>query len=143
MTTIFRDFEFDAAHRLLKHEGSCSNIHGHRYKIRVKVGGEQDEMGRVIDFGKLKSVVGMWIDQFWDHGLIVQSDDSDLLEFLAERSLKYYIMPNAPTAENMAKHFFDKIRESLKKHDVELLSVTVWETPSCSAVYAPRAARNT
>lgn len=138
MTTITRTFEFDTAHRLAKHEGECSNIHGHRYKMAVEVGAEKmDEMGRIIDFSKLKAIVSLWIDQFWDHSLIVQSDDSTLLEFLAEQELKYYIMPNAPTAENMAKHFFDKINESLKKAKVTLLSITIWETPTCSATYRP------
>ncbi|PIE51725.1 6-carboxytetrahydropterin synthase QueD [Candidatus Fermentibacteria bacterium] len=56
---IYRDFTFDAAHRLdrLPAEHKCSSMHGHTYKVRVYVEGTvKPETGWVMDYGELKRV---------------------------------------------------------------------------------------
>lgn len=55
---VVKDFTFAAAHRLPLHEGLCSNIHGHTYKLRVGISGMVDgKTGMVVDFTALKEVV--------------------------------------------------------------------------------------
>ena len=57
-TTLFKDFQFEAAH-LLPHvpEGhKCGRLHGHSFMIRIEVTGEVDaHSGWVMDFAELKA----------------------------------------------------------------------------------------
>jgi 6-pyruvoyltetrahydropterin/6-carboxytetrahydropterin synthase len=51
---VIRRIEIDAGHRLLKHEGKCRNLHGHRYVFEVEAQSKQlDSVGRGIDFSIL------------------------------------------------------------------------------------------
>jgi 6-pyruvoyltetrahydropterin/6-carboxytetrahydropterin synthase len=78
---IKRRLEWDAAHRVLRHESKCATLHGHRYIALVTCSApELDACGRVIDFGVVKEVVGLWIDDNWDHTTLVNRDDHDLIE---------------------------------------------------------------
>lgn len=160
MITIVRDFHFDAGHRVLNHESKCAHLHGHRYKAEVEVRApELDKLGRVIDFGDLKKVIGTWIDDNWDHNFLCHQDD--VVAFLwkqlrdeklpgKEETVKAlfagkapYIFPSKmnPTAENIAKELFYVCRDVLginaAKHPqgVEIVSVTIHETPNCRATY--------
>ena len=50
---------FDSAHFLKDYDGKCSNIHGHRWTVEIKVGAEtleSDTQNRemVVDFSNLK-----------------------------------------------------------------------------------------
>ena len=61
--TCTRKLEFDAAHRVMEHESKCRHLHGHRYVAEVTVAtSELDGLGRVLDFGLLKTELGGWID---------------------------------------------------------------------------------
>lgn len=71
-----RKIEFDAGHRVLKHESKCRHVHGHRYVLEITaVAAELDDVGRAIDFGKIKEVCGGWVDTHLDHGYIAHPDD--------------------------------------------------------------------
>src|SRR5215204_5165699 len=53
---IFREFRFEAAHRLpnVPEGHKCARLHGHSYKIEVAVRGPVDERtGWFVDFGQL------------------------------------------------------------------------------------------
>lgn len=57
---VFREFKFEAAHRLprVPDGHKCSRLHGHSYRFTVYVGGPVDaELGWVMDFGDIKEVV--------------------------------------------------------------------------------------
>ncbi|WP_082079711.1 6-carboxytetrahydropterin synthase QueD [Williamsia herbipolensis] len=57
---VFREFNFEAAHRLpnVPEGHKCSRLHGHSYKFVVQVAGPVDEnLGWVMDFGEIKAVV--------------------------------------------------------------------------------------
>lgn len=150
---IMREFEFDAAHRLINHEGKCKYLHGHRYKAQVSIlpnDGKLDSLGRVIDFGVVKQQIGDWIDLYWDHNLILNKDDPLLTvvckptqanlqskmqrEVFGQQSI--YRMDNNPSAENMAKELYEKTYELLPE-GVKIIEVKLWETPKCYAVYQP------
>lgn len=55
---IFREFTFEAAHRLpnVAEGHKCSRLHGHSYRIEVRVGGEVgEESGWVVDFADISA----------------------------------------------------------------------------------------
>lgn len=57
---IFKDFHFEAAHRLpnVPDAHKCSRLHGHNYKVRIEVTGElMPGLGKSVP---LNGVVG-WI----------------------------------------------------------------------------------
>jgi len=56
---IFREFNFEAAHRLphVPPGHKCARLHGHSYRVEVHVTGPVDETaGWVMDFGELTRV---------------------------------------------------------------------------------------
>jgi 6-pyruvoyltetrahydropterin/6-carboxytetrahydropterin synthase len=66
---IFREFTFEAAHRLpnLPAGHKCFRLHGHSYHVTVHVKGPiDDELGWVMDFGDLKAAVKPVLDRL-DH----------------------------------------------------------------------------
>ena len=54
---LIKEFEFDAAHYLPEYNGKCEKLHGHTYKLVVKIDGTPDKEGMVIDFVRLKEIV--------------------------------------------------------------------------------------
>jgi len=52
--TIYKEFCFEAAHILPKHNGKCSRLHGHSWLARVYVKGTKlsqgSQEGMLIDF---------------------------------------------------------------------------------------------
>ena len=135
--TVTRVLEFDAAHRVLNHESKCANLHGHRYKVEITAQAQHlDDIGRVIDFSVLKSHVGGWLDENWDHNTIVSSEDERTIECLImmPRKKHPWIAPWNPTAENMALHLLHVTCPALLGGlGVLVTKVVVWETPNCSA----------
>jgi 6-pyruvoyltetrahydropterin/6-carboxytetrahydropterin synthase len=114
---------FAAGHALRNYHGKCENVHGHNYRVEVKVQGEQlDAAGLLVDFVELKRVMKGVID-YLDHRFI-----NDLAPFDKVN----------PSAENIAKFFHERISEGLKTDiPVSIAEVKVWETDTSSAVYRP------
>jgi len=134
--TIIRRLEFDSGHRLQNHEGKCKNMHGHRYRAHVEISSDfLDGCGRVIDFGKVKEIVGGWIDEHWDHSFIVERSDEWAIAALSGLGSSHFVMDVAPTVENMSEHLFTVAHALLMEHDVRVTGVVLWETPNCCAVY--------
>jgi len=76
MPQITRKLEFDAGHRVLGHESKCAHLHGHRYVVEITVSSfGLDEISRVVDFGVVKGLVGQWLDENWDHNMLLHMDD--------------------------------------------------------------------
>ena len=68
-------------HRQWKHEGHCSFAHGYgRYVEFTFACHERDHRGWVFDFGDLKDVK-KWLEDQWDHRLLLAYDDPLLNEF--------------------------------------------------------------
>jgi len=131
--TITRRLEIDAGHRLMNHESKCRNAHGHRYVFEIEVTAlSLDTIGRVIDFSVIKTELGGWLDRNWDHGFLYQKGDP-IQTFLNEYAQKGYEMETTPTAENMALEFLGVARELMARHEIQVVSVKLWETPNCFA----------
>lgn len=137
MHQVTRRVEIDAGHRLLNHEGRCRNIHGHRYafEITVQAEGGLDEVGRVIDFGAIKAVIGSWLDVHWDHGMLVEKGDP-LIPFLVETNQKHAVLGCPPTAEKLAEIVFSVACGKLVEFTV--VRVRCYETPNCWADWSMR-----
>lgn len=133
--TCTRRLEFDAAHRVTRHESKCRHLHGHRYAVEVTVSAESlDDRGRVIDFGAVKDLVGGWIDANLDHGTIIKRGDP-LGDFVAAAGWKLHVLDGEPTAENIAEELHRVATDLLGQHgtDIGVVSVRVYETPNCWA----------
>tara|TARA_Y100000310_G_C20346340_1_gene652207 strand:- start:213 stop:668 length:456 start_codon:yes stop_codon:yes gene_type:complete len=149
MFTITRRLEFDAGHRVYQHESKCSNVHGHRYKIDLTCSAsELDELGRIIDFGVIKQLCGGWLDDNFDHGMILYKHDPlkrlwesfgrhelGLGDFTSYGNHKFYLMDTNPTAENIAQHLYQIFQSLLDQYHITVVNVRVWETPNCYADY--------
>ena len=99
---------FDAAHKLIDHEGKCAELHGHTWKVEVFVVGEKiNSAGILVDFSILEEKLNKIIKRL-DHKFL-----NDLKE-----------MGN-PTCENLSKYIFQNLK-GLPKH-VKLEKVRVWE----------------
>jgi 6-pyruvoyltetrahydropterin/6-carboxytetrahydropterin synthase len=134
MITCTRRIEFDAAHRIMNHESKCKMLHGHRYVLEATfVAKELDSLGRVIDFGKVKEMLGAWIDNNLDHNTILAIADKNLGEKISQTTGQeiYYINEN-PTAENIAKHILEEIIPQIfYGHEVNCVGIKLYETPNC------------
>lgn len=136
MITVKRRLNFCAGHRVFGHESKCANVHGHNYEVHIVcVGGMQelDNIGRVIDFSVIKEKVGSWIDKELDHKFLVYEKDETLIAALDTINSPYFKMNRNPTAENIAHMLIKKAHELLKANNIRVTSVTVIETPNCSA----------
>jgi 6-pyruvoyl tetrahydropterin synthase/QueD family protein len=66
--TVSKELAFDAAHFITDHPAKCSNLHGGRYLLHVKVRGRIDPVtGCVVDYGYLKRVATRQVIERFDH----------------------------------------------------------------------------
>ncbi|HHH45022.1 MAG TPA: 6-carboxytetrahydropterin synthase [Gammaproteobacteria bacterium] len=66
--TVVKELVFDSAHFITDHPAKCSNLHGGRYTLQVKVAGRIDPASAcVIDYGYLKRVVNQRVVERFDH----------------------------------------------------------------------------
>lgn len=137
MYTLTTSAAFDSAHFLHGYNGKCANIHGHRWTLQVTIAAESlqqvgEKDGMVIDFGDLKKAVRALADD-WDHALIYQENSLKYatVAALTDENFRLICVPFRPTAENMAKHFYD----ALKSQGLPVRNVLVYETPENCAGY--------
>lgn len=134
MITATRFIEFDAGHRVFQHESKCNHPHGHRYKAEIEVAAPQlDTLGRVMDFGKIKELVGKWIDDNWDHAFLFNYNDKETSQFLINNGFRRYGMTRNPTAENMADELSGIATRKLMPYGMTVVRIRIWETPNCFA----------
>ena len=115
---------FAAGHALRNYHGKCENVHGHNYKVRASLEGEQlDQAGLLVDFNDVKRVLNQIIDRV-DHKFLNDVAPFDTLN---------------PSAENMARWFYLEMEKGLAaapaKTDARLAEVRIWETDTSVAAY--------
>lgn len=136
MITCTRKLHFDAAHRIVNHESKCKYVHGHRYVVDATfVTNDLDALGRVVDFGVIKEKLGQWIDQNWDHNIILWQEDKPLGKLIEnETKQKVFYLPSNPTAENIADYLLNVVcQELFCSSEVKCVKIKVSETPNCYA----------
>jgi 6-pyruvoyltetrahydropterin/6-carboxytetrahydropterin synthase len=134
MRSVTKIFKFDAAHRLLNYEGKCANLHGHTYVVEVEMATQElDHNDILVDFGAISKLVGEWLDNNWDHAVLLNSEDPlcGRLDGVSIAPLKRYLFNKSnPTAEIMAEELFSFFSEYHEGSIIDLVSVKVWETPT-------------
>lgn len=101
---------FQAAHFLKDYGGKCERTHGHTFKVEVVV--EVKELkptGIGIDFADIKKIVN---------------------DILPDHTHLNEIFPFNPSAENLARHFYEVLKSRLPVREV-----TVWESEDAAATY--------
>ena len=114
---------FAAGHALRGYRGKCENPHGHNYKVRITVAGEElDAIGLLYDFKDLKAAMGQVVERL-DHQFLNNIEPFERLN---------------PSAENMARYFYDEVGGVLKRQTngrVRIKEVRIWETDTTTATY--------
>lgn len=133
--TALRYHDISAGHRVVNHESKCKHFHGHNYRVWFHCVGEKDEIGRVLDFGVIKEKLCMWIEDHWDHKMLLWTGDP-LLASMLELDGDVVPVPFNPTAENMAEFLVEEIGPTvLEGTGVTLYKVVIEETAKCHASY--------
>lgn len=134
MYTVRKKFMFEMAHRLMtSYTKECQNIHGHSYVLELFLSSiELNEDGMVIDFKEVKDKVKIYVDEF-DHSLVLNSADKKWVDFVKEQNCKLKVVNYNPTAENIAKDFYDSFRHLFPRNIS--LKVRLHETTTGWAEY--------
>lgn len=113
---------FFAAHYLKKPKGGTEMPHDHHWVIEAKFRSETvEDIGFNIDFRKVDHI-------FQEIFHVYQGKTLNEFEPFTKIS---------PSAENLAKHIYEKLSDALRNEKVGLASVTAWEDPEHGATYTP------
>jgi 6-pyruvoyltetrahydropterin/6-carboxytetrahydropterin synthase len=113
---LFKEFSFEAAHRLpnVPEVHKCARLHGHSFRVRVTVEGPVDvKTGWVVDFADLKAAFGPLHDRL-DH-----------------RYLNEVPGLENPTSERLAQWIWRELEPALPG----LVEIEVRETCTTGCVY--------
>ncbi|WP_456489121.1 6-pyruvoyl trahydropterin synthase family protein [Caminibacter pacificus] len=115
----------------------CSrSIHGHSYKVEVKLSSNFLDKGQMVyDFGLMKLSIKELIDSF-DHAITIWSQDNEEYKNFAKKFSERWIeLPVNPSAEQFSRVFFlivDRVLECMEfrneEKEVKVHSVVVHET---------------
>ncbi len=136
----FHDFSY--GHRVHGHEGKCAHLHGHNGRVHFhcrvlpfSAKSSLDAVGRVIDFSAIKSLLCEWLEQNWDHKMLMWDMDP-LSRYVKDIDNTVVIVPFNPTAENMAAHLVKVVGPQLLDDlEIQLYKVEFEETCKCSATF--------
>jgi 6-pyruvoyltetrahydropterin/6-carboxytetrahydropterin synthase len=119
MFTISVESRFKASHQLILPDGSQEPAHEHGWLVIVNVSrGKLNRVGVVMDFLQLKAVV---------NDILAELDNVPLGNVA-------YFRRNNPSAENVAKYIYERLKPKLSKK-LKLQAVTVVEEPGYSAKF--------
>jgi 6-pyruvoyltetrahydropterin/6-carboxytetrahydropterin synthase len=111
---------FAAAHRLREYEGECENLHGHNWRVLVRVAAPVlDGLGMVMDFRRLRECLRQVLSGL-DHHYLNEVPPFDVQN---------------PTTENLCRHIAQGMADLLPP-GVSVRAVRCWESDGCSASYA-------
>jgi 6-pyruvoyltetrahydropterin/6-carboxytetrahydropterin synthase len=118
---LFVQTEFSAAHNLREYKGKCERLHGHNWRVDLRLAGDRlNDEGMLIDFVEAKRILGEVLDPF-DHAYLNEVPPFDRLN---------------PSSENLARVIAEAVAARLPGH-VRVAAVTTWESDRCSATYRP------
>ena len=113
--------DFASAHSLRDYPGDCARLHGHNWRVEVSVCSQVlDDSGIAIDFREIKKQTKLVVKRL-DHQYLNEIKPFDVLN---------------PTAENIAKYFFDEIALLITNKDVKVKDVMIWESPRSAVTYS-------
>ena len=113
--------DFASAHSLRNYPGDCARLHGHNWQVEVSVcSSVLDDNGIAIDFREIKKQTKLVIKRL-DHQYLNEIKPFDVLN---------------PTAENIAKYFFDEVGLLINNEDIKVKEVLILETPRSAVTYS-------
>lgn len=128
-------------HRVVGQGGKCENLHGHNYRFHFTIESYQedgvDSVGRVLDFSVIKTILCEWLEEHWDHKMLLWEQDL-MYAHVAAVDPTVVRVPFNPTAENLAKHMVEVVAPDLfadAEVDCVLARCKIDETRKCSATY--------
>ncbi|OIO34693.1 MAG: 6-pyruvoyl tetrahydrobiopterin synthase [Candidatus Hydrogenedentes bacterium CG07_land_8_20_14_0_80_42_17] len=131
MWQTIKIIDFSYGHRLLNYEGPCSQPHGHNGRIEIVCESNiLNESGMIMDFSKIKSIIKKFVDDNWDHKMLLKREDP-LLNYFLEKGEKVFVMDENPTAEILARYLF----YFAKKQNLPIVEIRFHETLSSIACY--------
>lgn len=112
---------FAAAHQLKMVSQKCENLHGHNWKVEVRVAGERlNSAGVLVDFGELKKHIAEIIKEL-DH------------RFLNDTEFFNSNIP--PSSENIAFFIAKGLEKKIDRTTAKVTRVSAWESEDACATY--------
>ena len=146
--------KFYAAHFLIFPDGSAERLHGHNYRVTVRIDARLSPHGLVLDFKQVKPVIRELVDELDEHWLVpgehpelrvVERADEHVEVHYRERRYAapradVIVLPiNNTSAENFAALLGRRLRARLAERFpdvwIRVLEVGVEETPGQRGVY--------
>ena len=122
MYQISVEQHFDAAHFLRGYRGKCEALHGHRFRVVVKIESPRlDDIGIAYDFVEIKRYLAEILSRF-DHTCLNDVPPFDKIN---------------PSSENIASTIYNELQPKLTEAPVSLSCVEVWESPQTGVIYTP------
>ena len=122
MYQLFVEEHFDAAHYLSDYHGKCERMHGHRFKVVIRVEGPAvGRDGMAYDFAEMKRFLREEL-AYLDHCCLNELDE---------------FRTTVPSSENIATWLYGRMQPRFSSTPVHLSAVEVWESPATGVVYAP------
>lgn len=139
--TIVKKGSFASCHRISNHKGKCHNLHGHNYNYEIGISydlnkQELNECNYVMDFGELKSVYQNAIDTFFDHSVIANEKDTELIELAKKINDPTRVIlssgdPSVEVISQMIIYLCHRIQHSYKyakESTAEINYIKIYET---------------
>ncbi len=112
---------FCGAHSLVGYKGPCANLHGHNWEVEIFLrGARTNRLGMLVDFKQAKKELQAVLEKL-DHQHL--------------NALPVFRKTN-PTAENIARLFFDELYPKFNSPACRLDRVRVSESAGTSAYYS-------
>jgi 6-pyruvoyltetrahydropterin/6-carboxytetrahydropterin synthase len=146
-------FNFAAAHFLIFANGQREALHGHNYQVAVRLEGELDRAGVVLDFITFKPLVKRVCDDL-DHRTLIQSQSPVLKVQKNDGTVSIYykkqkiilpkqdviLLPIANTstellAEYIARQLQYRVRRQFPAANIRYIEVAVEEARSQRAIF--------
>lgn len=123
MYTLTKEFKFEASHVLKDHDGKCARLHGHSWKGRIILQGENlvscgPKTNMLVDFTDISREVNPLVESYLDH-----------------HHLNSTLSCEAPTSEFVAKWVFATLRNNCPSLRPYLKAVEIDETCTSSCRY--------
>lgn len=138
--------EFSAGH-FVSEGGKCEHLHGHNYKASVRLTGEVNPQGMIIDFRIIKQRLRE-ICKKWDHRVLLPAHSKKIIVSAKGTQTQVvtpegtYSFPTSDvivldvvetTAEELARLLSQYLKDEMKQEFPNIRQITIWVAESDSS----------